>query len=66
MSRLPKGIREAAARRVEKLQQRGPASDLIFTPEKALAKARQREVLLHYLAEGTGPLGPRVIGFNVA
>jgi putative transposase len=60
MSRLPKGIRQAAARRIEKLQQLGPASDLMFIPEKALAKARQREVLLHYLDEGTGPLGPRV------
>ena len=49
LSRLPKGTRQAAARRIEKLQQRGPAADLMFTPEKALAKARQREVLLHYL-----------------
>jgi hypothetical protein len=38
ISRLPKGIRRAAARRIEKLQQRGPTSDLMFTPEKALAK----------------------------
>jgi putative transposase len=60
MSRLPKGIRQAAARRIEKLQQRGPTLDPMFTPEKALAKARQREVLLHYLEEGTGLLGPRV------
>jgi hypothetical protein len=60
VSRLPKGIRQAAAWRIEKLQQRGPTSDLMFTPEKALAKARQREVVLHYLEEGTGPLGPRV------
>jgi hypothetical protein len=60
MSRLPKGIRQAAARRIEKLQRRGPHSDLMFTPEKALAKARQREVLLHYLDQESGLLGPRV------
>ena len=37
MSRLPKGIRHGAARRIEKLQQRGPVSDLMFTPERLKA-----------------------------
>jgi hypothetical protein len=35
MSRLPKGFRQEAARCIEKLQQRGPVSVLMFTPEKA-------------------------------
>jgi putative transposase len=60
LSRLPKGVRHAAARRLERLQQRGPAADLIFTPERALEKARRRELLLQYLDEGSGPLGPRI------
>ena len=32
----------------------------MFTPERALANARQREVLMHYLDLESGPLGPRV------
>lgn len=60
ISRLPKGVRRAAARRLEHLQRRGPASDLMFTPEGALAKARRREELLQHLDKGSGPLGPRL------
>jgi DNA-binding transcriptional ArsR family regulator len=60
LSRLPKGVRRAAARRLERLQQRGPAADLIYTAEWALEKAQRRESLLQYLDEGSGPLGPRI------
>jgi putative transposase len=60
ISRLPKGIQRAAARRVERIQQRGSAADLMFIKERALDKARRREEMLKFLDEGTGPLGPRV------
>src|ERR1019366_6982828 len=60
MSRLPKGIRQAAARRVEQLQERSPVSDLLFVKQRALEKAERRQILIRALDEGSGPLGPRV------
>jgi putative transposase len=60
ISRLPTGIQRAAARRLEKMQERGSAADLMFLKERALDKARRREDMLKFLDEGTGQLGPRV------
>lgn len=63
MSRLPKGIRQAAARRVERLQQLSAVADLLFLKQRALEKAERRQILLRGLDEGAGPLGPRVQRF---
>ena len=60
MSRLPSGLQRAAARRLEKFQERGSEADLMFLKERALEKARRREDMLKFLDEETGPLGPRV------
>jgi hypothetical protein len=60
LSRLPSGIQRAASRRLEKMQERGSAADLMFLKERALDRARRREDMVKFLDEGTGPLGPRV------
>jgi Helix-turn-helix domain len=60
ISRLPKGVQHAAARRVERMQERGSVTDLLFISKNAWTSARWHAGGMKTLDEQKGPLAPRI------
>lgn len=60
ISRLPKGVRHAGACRVERMQERGSITDLLFISKNAWTSARWHAGGMKTLDEHKGPLGPRI------
>jgi putative transposase len=60
ISRLPKGVQHAGACRVERMQERGSVTDLLFISNNEWTSARWHAGGMKTLDKQEGPLGPRI------
>jgi hypothetical protein len=59
-SKLPKGVQDAGALRIERQQARGTIIDVLHVPESTWKEAHYRYLRIKQLAQHPGPLGEQI------